>query len=150
MTTRIVTGAEPLSVRGDITRDPRGGTDTLTRAWCDFDHFRLDFYVSTRMQERQEMVFHCRHGWIRVAAPFNAGKYGEAMLEICDARGNRRLERYPMVNQYTLQAEAFAESVRSGAAYACPLEFSRGNQAVVDALFVSAENGGRTTEVGGA
>jgi hypothetical protein len=39
------------------------------------------------------------------------------------------------VNQYKLQVEAFSRSVRTGAPYACPLEFVRGTQAMIDWAF---------------
>jgi hypothetical protein len=48
------------------------------------------------------------------------------------------IERWPAVNHYELQATAFNRAVREGGDYACPLEFSRGTQAMMDAAFASA------------
>ena len=43
-----------------------------------------------------------------------------------------------MANHYVLQVEAFGRSLREGAAYPCPLEFSRGTQAMIDAVYSAA------------
>jgi hypothetical protein len=68
--------------------------------------------------------------------PFNARVFGEARLEL--HRGMETItERWPAVNHYELQAAAFNRAVREGGAYACPLEFSRGTQAMMDAAFAS-------------
>jgi hypothetical protein len=42
------------------------------------------------------------------------------------------------VNQDELQGAAFNRAVRDGGAYPCPLEFSRGTQAMMDEAFASA------------
>jgi hypothetical protein len=49
-------------------------------------------------------------------------------------------ERWPAVNHYELQVAAFNHTVREGGAYACPLEFSRGTQLMMDAAFASASS----------
>jgi hypothetical protein len=36
-----------------------------------------------------------------------------------------------------LQVEAFGRSVREGVPYACPLEFSRGTQAMIDMVLAA-------------
>ncbi len=147
ITARLVSGAEPQQVRAVIRTDPRDGTDTLSRVWCEFEDFALDFYVSTRLGLRQEMVFHGTDGWLRVAAPFNAGSYGEASVELGKPDGTRHLQRYPRVDHYVLQAEAFARSVHEGVPYACTLEYSRANQRVIDAIFASGERDGAAMPV---
>ena len=53
-------------------------------------------------------------------------------------QGRGCLQRWPAVNHYELQAAAFNRAVRDGVAYPCPLEFSRGTQAMMDAAFASA------------
>lgn len=142
VTARFATGREPEHVRAEIEWDR--GIDSFARVWCDFGDLRLDFYVSMRLGQRQEMVFHGEEGWLRVATPFNAGLYGEDILELRDASGNYRIERFPWVDQYRLQIEAFNRSLLEGVDFPCTLEFSRGNQAVIDAIYASgAANGER-------
>ena len=68
-------------------------------------------------------------GVLRLPVPFNARVFGEARLEL--HRGSETLiERWPAVNHYELQAAAFHRTLREGVAYPCPLEFSRGTQAM--------------------
>ena len=98
----------------------------------------MDFYVSMRMAPRQLMTFHGEKGWISVHAAFNAGSYGDEVVEVRGADSVVTLERFPRADQYLAQADAFNASVLDGAAYACPLEFSRGNQVMIDMIYAAA------------
>ena len=133
--TRFVTGAEPTAVTAQIDWD--AGIDATARVSAEFPEFGLDFYVSMRMADRQLMTFHGDAGWLSVHAGFNAGVYGDEVLELRDADGRVTLERYP-ANQYALQADAFAASALDGAEFACPLEFSQGNQRMIDMIYAAA------------
>ncbi len=139
VTTRFATGREPLGVATRI--DWENGIDTTARVWAEFSGFTMDFYVSMRMHPRQEMVFHGTDGWLRVATPFNAKLYGDDVLEIRDRSGAVRLERFALVDQYRVQIEAFNRAITEGREFACPLEFSRGNQAMIDAIYKAGEVG---------
>ena len=48
------------------------------------------------------------------------------------------LERFPRSDHYRAQIDAFNASVLDGAPYACPLEFSRGNQVMIDMIYAAA------------
>ena len=48
-------------------------------------------------------------------------------------------QRFPGVNHYVLQVEAFCQSVCEGTAYACPLEFSKGTQVMIDMVFAAGK-----------
>jgi predicted dehydrogenase len=94
-------------------------------------------FTSIRMHPRQEMTFHGDAGVLRLPVPFNARVFGEARLEL--QRGMETVvERWPAVNQYEVQVAAFNRAVQEGGDYACPLEFSRGTQVMIDAAFASA------------
>ena len=67
-------------------------------------------------------------------APFNPGVYADGVIEVDQPNRGIRLERFTGVNQYVRQVEAFCESVRTGAEYPCPLEFTRGTQAAIDQI----------------
>ena len=136
VTARFVTGQEPTAIRAQITWDR--GIDSTARVWAEFPGFSMDFYVSMRMHPYQSKLFHGDAGWIRVNAPFNAKAYGDETLEIRDRSGAVRLERFAMIDQYTAQIDGFHDTVLDGAAYACPLEFSRGNQRMIDMIYASA------------
>jgi predicted dehydrogenase len=135
VTTRFATGAEPVRLRADIRRE--GGVDVFARVWSDFPGFTMSFHCGMRMAGRQDMVFHGEAGWIRMPAPFTPPLAGEAQIVVHRAGGSVLIERFPAVDQYRLMIEAFGASVRSGAPFACPLEFSRGNQAAIDAMLAA-------------
>ncbi|KDB02297.1 oxidoreductase [Defluviimonas sp. 20V17] len=133
--TRFVTGEEPGKISARLDWD--GGIDASARVWADFTSFTLEFFVSMRRAPWQQMLFHGEKGWIRVNAPFNAEAYGDPVIEIFTVAGGRRFEHFARIDQYAAQAEAFAASVFDGAPYACPLEFSLGNQKMIDAIYVA-------------
>ncbi len=91
--------------------------------------------VSMRLAPFQEMVFHGDGCAMRLSAPFNAGSFGEARIDLTGADQASRTWRFTADNQYLRQVEAFNAAVRGGAEFACPLEFSRGTQAMIDMVF---------------
>ena len=136
---RFATGAEP--VRLDARIEYENGVDTFARIDAEMDGplgtVGYSGFVSTRLHNRQEVVFHGEEGVITLPVPFNARVFGQAELRI--ARGMDVLtERWPAVNQYVLQVEAFAEAVRDGGTYFPDLEFSRGTQAMIDACYAAS------------
>jgi hypothetical protein len=73
---------------------------------------------------------------IRVAnAPFNANVHDMAKVELHLPGQVVTEERFPRANQYVLQVEAFNAAARDGTPYACPLEFVKGTQAMIDRVF---------------
>lgn len=135
-TTRMATGAEPKRLRADIRW--QNGVDIFARVWADFPDFTMSFYCGMMQTRRQHMVFHGQNGWIELWAPFNGPVYGDCRLD-WQTQGRLVSERFNNVNQYALMLEAFGASVRDGTPFACPLEFSRGNQVMIDAIFEGAE-----------
>ncbi len=132
---RLVTGLEPTDVQARIQWE--NGVDVYAALSAKFGDADYAAFTSIRMHPRQEMTFHGETGVLRLPVPFNARVFGEARLEL--HRGMETItERWPAVNHYELQAAAFNRAVCEGGAYACPLEFSRGTQAMMDAAFASA------------
>ncbi|WP_420858113.1 Gfo/Idh/MocA family protein [Marivivens marinus] len=138
---RFVTGQEPTAVPHAHIRF-ENGVDVFNRIAADFPGFTYSAMVSMRAFNRQEVVFHGETGVLRVTCPFNANVFDQAELVLETAGNTRTVERFPGVNHYVLQVENFARTVREGAAYPCPLEFSRGTQAMIDMVFDAARNGG--------
>lgn len=135
VTTRFVTGAEPARIRADIRRE--NAVDVFARVWAEFPGFSFSMHCGMRLQRRQDMVFHGTSGWIRMPAPFNPPSMGEARIELHRADGSVLVERFAEVDQYRLMVENFGAAARGEAAFACPLEFSRGNQAALDAILAA-------------
>jgi predicted dehydrogenase len=136
VTTRFATDAEPEAITAAIEWDR--GIDATARVMAQFPGFTLDFYVSMRMAPCQRMSFHGETGWIAVEAPFNAGAYGDEVLEWRGADGLVTRERFPRADQYRAQIDAFNAAVRDAAPFACPLEFSRANQVMIDRIYAAA------------
>ena len=131
---RFATGLEPTGVHARIQWED--GVDVYAALSARFGEADYGCFTSIRMHPRQEMTFHGETGVLRLPVPFNARVFGEARLEL--HRGTEAIvERWPAANHYELQALAFNRAVRDGGAYACPLEFSRGTQAMIDAAFAS-------------
>lgn len=142
VTTRFVTEKEPLRVTAKVERDPTFGTDIYSTVSAEFEGFDLSFYVATQMAARQSMVFHGDKGFIEVESPFNAGVYGDQKVVLYNQNHSGGTSfRFPNINQYRLEAEAFVEAVRGRGGKIFPLEESVRNQKVIDAIFRSGESG---------
>lgn len=135
---RFVTGAEPVDISARIART--NGVDTFAQVAATMEgpkgRFTYGSMTSMRMYNRQVATFQGTKGMIRLeGGPFNANVNDLAEVEL-HQNGNRVIvERFPTANHYKLQVEAFSRSVRTGAAYPCPLEFVRGTQAMMDRVY---------------
>jgi predicted dehydrogenase len=136
VTTRFVTGQEPRTIHSVIGWEK--GIDTDARVHAQFPGFSLDFYCSMRLGLRQQMNFHGTDGFITVDSPFNAGLYDGETLRVRFSDRTERVERFAGERQYLLQIEAFNRSVLTGEDFPCSLEFSKGNQKMIDMIY-SAE-----------
>ncbi len=134
--TRFVTGAEPEAVEhAQVVRE--NGVDTFALVCARFPGFTYSGYTSMRMFPRQGVAFHGEQGVLTVAnGPFNANLFDMAQITLETAAG-RTSERWPAADHYVLQVEAFGRSIREGAPYACPLEFSRGTQRMIDMVLAA-------------
>ncbi len=134
---RFATGQEPDGISARIRWE--NGIDSFAEVRAVFPDFTCSAYVSIRMHPAQDMVFHGETGLIRLTAPFNPRVFGEARIELHQPGLAVRVERFPAADHYQLQVEAFGDAVRARAPYVCPLEFSRGTQAMIDRAFEVAE-----------
>lgn len=140
--TRFATGQEPIAItHTDI--DYLNGVDITARVSARFDGFSATWVTAMNIHDTQFVTFLGSEGRITVHAPFNAGKYGEAQVEIAMNDGSSRIERWPTERQYVTQVEAFGAAVRDGAPYAWSLEEAKATQAVIDAIY-SAEASRKT------
>ena len=131
--TRWLTGQEPSEItHADV--DFENDVDVLARVSARFQGFSAHWVNSMRMHLCQDMTFVGSDGVIKLSAPFNANVFDQAELTL--SRGmTRTVERFPGVDQYRLQVEAFTRHVEEGAPYPWHLEDARGTQAMIDAIF---------------
>ncbi|RWO92844.1 Gfo/Idh/MocA family oxidoreductase [Mesorhizobium sp.] len=146
VSTRFSTGKEPLRVQATIERDKTFGTDMYSSIRADFGDFELSFYLSTQMAARQVMVFHGEKGFIEVLSPFNAGIYDHHRIELHNQNHSEaQVFRFPGMQQYRLEVEAFARAAQGGTDRVFTLEESVLNQKVIDAIFRAGEKEGWET-----
>ena len=136
---RFATGSEATHLETRVAYE--NGVDTFARIDAQMDGplgpFTYSGMVSTRLHNRQEVTFHGEEGVLTLPVPFNARVFGQAELRL--ARGmDVTTTRWPDVNQYVLQVEAFAETAQGGGGYFPDLEFSRGTQAMIDACYAAS------------
>ncbi|WP_106744768.1 Gfo/Idh/MocA family protein [Yoonia maritima] len=136
--TRFVTGQEPDQIPYAKLR-LENGVDTFAQVAADFPTFTYSAMVSIRMFNRQQVTFHGEKGVLELSCPFNANVFDQAELTLAVDGTTVTTERWPGVNHYVLQVENFCNSVRDGADYPCPLEFSRGTQKMMDMVFAAGD-----------
>lgn len=134
--TRFVTGQEPLDVTAKIRFE--NDVDVFAHVTAAFPDFSYNAVLSMRMFPYQRMSFHGDAGTMTLTTPFNANVHGQAEVHVESAGMAVTTHRFPGVNQYVLQVEAFGDSLRNKTPYACPLEFSRGTQRMIDMAFAAA------------
>jgi predicted dehydrogenase len=133
---RFVTGAEPTAV--DFCKiDWENGVDVKSQVIASFPGFTYGGLVSMRLSARQEIAFFGATGVLRILCPWNANVHDLAALSLETAGGRVVTERFPTDNHYVHQVQNFGRSVRDGARYPCPLEFSRGTQVMIDMAFAA-------------
>jgi len=131
---RFLTGQEPVSIPYAKLRLDNE-VDVFAQVAADFPDFTYAATVSMRMFPRQGITFHGEEGVLTLTCPFNANVFDVAELTLETGGLSVTTERWPAENQYVTQVENFCHSVQTGAAYPCPLEFSRGTQHMMDMVF---------------
>ncbi len=135
---RFVTGQEPKKVPYAKLR-LYNDVDVFAQVTAEFAGFTYAATVSMRMFPRQGITFHGEKGVLTLTCPFNANVFDVATLTLETDTQTVTTERWPGVNQYVLQVENFCNAVQNGAAYPCPLEFSRGTQHMMDMVFAAGK-----------
>jgi predicted dehydrogenase len=84
-------------------------------------------------------------GRVEIEIPFNAPPDSPCRIFIDDGEDLRgatiRVEEFPVLDQYTVQGDLFAEAIQTGGPAPTPLEDAVRNMEVIDAVFRSAESG---------
>jgi predicted dehydrogenase len=146
ISTRFVTGKEPVRVQATTERDKQFGTDIYSSVRADFGDFELSFYISTQLAARQVMVFHGDKGFIEVKSPFNANRYGAEEVELTTQNHSEsRHFRFQDSRQYKLEAEAFTRAALGEKEEVVTLENSKNNQKFIDAIYRASEKYGWET-----
>jgi len=145
VTARYLFADEPTRVVALIERDPQMKTDRLASAILDFPAGQATFTCSTQLTPFQRAQILGSAGRIEVRVPVNAPPESRARI-LVDGEGqfddaSAIVEEFDLVNQYTLQGDAFSRGIRAGTPPEFPLEDSVRNMRVIDALFRSGKSG---------
>lgn len=133
---RFVTGEEPVRIR-DANLRFENGVDVFAQVAAEFETFSYSAVVSMRMFTRQDITFTGEAGLLRLTCPYNANLHDVAELVLEQGGQVKTVQRWPAADHYVMQVENFGRTVRDGAAYPCPLEFSQGTQAMMDMVFAA-------------
>jgi predicted dehydrogenase len=134
---------EPLEVVASLERDPDTRVDRLTSALMRFPTGQATFTCAGDLVPYQSMRLFGTQRRITVAIPFNAPTDRPCHILVDDGRdlfgSGREIIEFPAVDQYTVQADFFADAIRGVAPVPVGLEDAIANMEVIDALFRSAE-----------
>jgi len=137
---RLLFDAEPTNVRSVVHRDPVMGIDTLASAILEFPGGgQSAFTCSTRSAEYQRVHILGRQGRIEIEIPFNIPTEFETKVFVTGGGESSvapTLETivFPVQNQYTVQAELFAEAILKDSEVAVPPRDAVANMRVIDAI----------------
>src|SRR5271170_6657873 len=146
LSARYIFGAEPTRVAATIDHDRNFRTDRLAGAILEFPGGRHStFTIGTQMSAHQRVTIVGEAGRIEIMIPFNAPPDRPTEIAIDTGAdlfgGGRRVEKFPVCDQYTLQGDAFSRAIVDGAKLEFGIEDAIANMRVVDALFRSAKSG---------
>lgn len=143
--TRWLFDTEPNGAIANVERDPEFGVDRLVTALLRFDGGQAVFSCAGQLVPFQRMTLFGERGRIEIEIPFNAPPGRPCRIIVDDgsrfASEAAEVIEFPAVDQYTLQAERFADAVAGVGEVPVTLEDAVANMEVIDALFRSVDTG---------
>lgn len=137
---RLVFGAEPVSVFARARFHPKHGVDTETELLLEFPGGRFaSLCGGFESQFRSSLEVAGREGLLALERAFSA-KHFETEIRLV-AGEKRRAIRFPPNDQYARMVEHFGESVLRGRPLRYPPEDAVANMRVIDAAFRSIRTG---------
>jgi predicted dehydrogenase len=135
---------EPCRVVSLLEMDPEMKTDRLSSLIMEFPTGQAQFAVSTQLVPFQRFHLFGTGGHLEIKIPFNAPKDRECV--VTHDQGDILLEKitshtYPVVDQYSLMADAFARAVLEDIEVPVTLEDALLNTRVLKAVYASAASG---------
>ncbi|MFY0652405.1 MAG: Gfo/Idh/MocA family oxidoreductase [Cyclobacteriaceae bacterium] len=138
---RFALEEEPITVQATIERDPEMKTDRMTSAILGFsDDKTATFTCSTQLKPYQRCFIHGRDGHIEIEIPCNAPIDVPCKVWL-RTKEHEELFETEIADQYTCQADAFANCIRNDEDMTYHLNDMLGNMKVIDAVVKSASEG---------
>jgi predicted dehydrogenase len=137
---RLLFAAEPRRVMASVEYDPHFQTDRLASGLLEFEQGTATFTCSTQSGSYQRAIILGSDGRVEIEIPFNAPP--DRPCKVTHQRG-QAVETIIVeaVDQYTLQADAFARAILDGHDVPTPLADAVANLRVLEAVFESARLG---------
>ncbi|MGZ3599341.1 MAG: Gfo/Idh/MocA family protein [Ktedonobacterales bacterium] len=135
---RFIFDAEPQRVSAIAEFDPRFGTDRLVSAMLDFGRGTATFTCGTQLSPYQRVTIFGTQGHIEIEIPFNAPPDRSCRIWLQQGEHEREEILLPVVDQYTLQGDAFSRAVLDNTDVPTPITDAVANMRVIDAAFQSA------------
>jgi predicted dehydrogenase len=142
---RFLFEREPERISGVLSFDPDMQTDYLAAAILDFGSGVASFTCSTQLVPYQTFQAFGTKARVQIEIPFNAPPDRPCRIFIDNGKdlfgGGMRTEEFPVCDQYTIQGDAFSQSILDGTPPPVPLEDAFRNMAVIDAVFKAGRSG---------
>jgi predicted dehydrogenase len=137
---RFLFEEEPKKVCGLVEYDPQMQTDRIASGILQFSKGSSTFTCSTQLTPYQRVHIFGTEGRIEIEIPFNAPPDKQTKLWLHTKDGSEEMI-FDEVDQYTLQADAFARAVLEDTAVPYPLEDALNNMKVIEAVYESSKAG---------
>lgn len=136
---RFIFEEEPQRAVGLLDYDPVLKTDRMASGILDFVGGKSSvFTCSTQLMPFQRCVILGTEGCIEIEIPVNAPADVPCLIKLIK-KGETKEILCEIADQYTLQAEAFAQAVLQDAPVPTPLTDALGNMKVIDAIVESGK-----------
>ncbi len=135
---RFLFEAEPQRVIGTVEFDPDFKVDRLASAILDFGTATATFSCSTQMVPYQRVNILGTEGRFEIEIPFNAPVDRPCRTWLQKGEDIETID-IPICNQYTIQAELFAQAILNDTPVPTPLSDAIGNMKVIESILESAE-----------
>jgi predicted dehydrogenase len=135
---RFLFEREPIGILGKAAFDPDWGIDRIASGIIDFGTGTSTFTCSTQLTPYQRVNIIGLQGRIEIEVPFNAppDKPNRMWLHMAD---DSKEILFPVADQYTFEADAFAKAILNNEPVPTPLEDAVNNMKVIEAFFKSAK-----------
>jgi predicted dehydrogenase len=135
---RHIFNEEPTRILGLAEFDPTSGVDRLTSGILQFTKGTSTFTCSTQLVPYQRVHIFGTDARIEIEIPFNAPPDKPTKLWLHSNTGTEEFI-FDIVDQYTLEADAFAKAVLENTPVPTPLQDGINNMKVIEAIFESSK-----------
>ena len=137
---RFIFDEEPKKILGLAENDPKSGVDRLTSGILQFSKGTSTFTCSTQLIPYQRVNIFGTEARIEIEIPFNAPPDKPTKLWLHSKEGTEEMV-FDIVDQYTLEADAFAKSILENTPAPTSLKDALNNMKAIEAIFESSKEG---------